>query len=287
LARWVVKPDNPLTARVWVNRLSQHHFDKAIVGTPENFGRSGSPPTHPELLDWLAIRLAQEGWSTKAMQRLIMTSSVYRQSSKVTPLEERLDPHNVLLSRMPLIRMDAETLRDSLLFVSGRLDETRYGPPDLLYVGDDGLVNTPETNKGWRRTIYTLQNRQRVLTALDLFDYPTFMTRNSLTPNCTKRANTAVATQSLYLLNDPEIRKLADYLAERVWEDVSSDPTKQIERVYWLALGRPPTAEEKDVVLTTLQSAYQSRLGQPAATKQVLARFCLTIMNSGSFVFVN
>ena len=212
LARWLIKPDHPLTARVWVNRIWQHHFGVGIVATEGNFGKSGDRPTHPELLDWLAIRLVQQGWSTKAVQRLIMTSSTYRQASKITPLEEKGDPNNVWLSRMPMARMDAEALRDSVLFVAGRLDETTYGPPDLMYEREDGLVTAPETFKGWRRSIYSQQRRFTVLTSLDLFDYP------QMTPNCVRRTDTSVAPQALYLLNDTVIRKLADALAERVQE---------------------------------------------------------------------
>src|SRR5262245_54631882 len=132
LARWLVLPDNPLTARVWVNRLWQHHFGTGIVATVENFGRSGAMPTHPELLDWLALQFVERGWSTKAIHRLAMTSSTYRQSSRVTPEAERLDTGNALVSRMPLARVDAESLRDSILFIAGRLDDTLGGRPELL-----------------------------------------------------------------------------------------------------------------------------------------------------------
>ena len=178
LARWLVRPENPLTARVWVNRLWQHHFDSGIVTTPGNFGPSGARPTHPELLDWLALQLISHGWSTKTMQRLIMTSSTYRQSSKVTTLAEKLDPNDVLLSRMPLRRLDAEILRDSVLFIAGRLDEAQYGPPELLFVRGDGMVIVPEGNTRARRSIYLQQRRVTMLTMLDLFDYP------QMGPNC-------------------------------------------------------------------------------------------------------
>ncbi len=120
LARWLVRPEHPLTARVWVNRLWQHHFGSGIVATADNLGRSGVPPTHPELLDWLALQFVGRGWSTKAIHRLVLTSNTYRQSSRVTPRAEKLDPGNVWLSRMPLTRLDAEALRDAILFVAGR-----------------------------------------------------------------------------------------------------------------------------------------------------------------------
>ena len=128
-AQWLVRPDHPLTARVMVNRIWKEHFGKGIVKTLANFGKSGAAPTHPELLDWLAVELVRQGWSVKAMQRLMMTSSAYRQSSTVTSIHEEKDPDNVLLSRMGIRRMGAEVLNDTMLLISGRLDETRYGVP--------------------------------------------------------------------------------------------------------------------------------------------------------------
>src|SRR5205085_3392574 len=128
-ARWLTQPDHPLTSRVAVNRLWKHHFGTGIVKTLGNFGKAGAAPTHPELLDWLAVEFVRQGWSVKAMHRLMMTSSAYRQSSNVTSIMEERDPDNVLLSRMSMRRMDAEVLNDTMLLVSGRLDETRYGVP--------------------------------------------------------------------------------------------------------------------------------------------------------------
>lgn len=281
LARWLVRPDNPLTARVWVNRLWQHHFGSGIVTTVENFGRSGALPTHPELLDWLALRLIDRGWSSKAIHRLAMTSSTYRQSSEVTPQAEKLDPGNVSLSRMPLTRLDAEPLRDSILFIAGRLDETRYGPPELLFVRHDGMVMTPDSSAKGRRSIYLQQRRATVHTMLDLFDYP------QMGPNCSQRTSTAVAPQALFLLNNPLIRTLADSLAERVREEAGDHLGDQVDRVYWLALSRPPTVDEKNIVLEELGTAYEAKPTQPEARKRLLARLCHTIINSTAFVYVD
>jgi len=127
-ARWLTEPEHPLTARVLVNRLWRYHFGRGIVRSLDNFGKNGSPPTHPELLDWLAREFVRQGWSLKAMHRLMMTSAVYRQSSAVTPERDKADPENFLYSRMPLTRLDAEALYDTLLLAAGRLDETRFGP---------------------------------------------------------------------------------------------------------------------------------------------------------------
>src|SRR5262249_15289300 len=189
-APWPVRRGNRLPARVWVNRLWQHHFGTGIVATVENFGRSGALPTHPELLDWLALQLMERGWSSKAIHRLMMTSNTYRQSSRVSAEGEKLDPGNVLLSRMPLTRVDAEALRDSILCIAGRLDEIPGGPPELLFVRHDGMVMTPDFSAKERRSIYLQQRRATVHTMLDLFDYP------QMGPNCSQRGNTAVATQA-------------------------------------------------------------------------------------------
>src|SRR5262249_35804965 len=244
--------------RVW-----KHHFGSGIVTTADNFGRSGALPTHRELLDWLAVQLMERGWSSKAIHRLALTSSTYRQSSRVTPEAERLDPGNVLLSRMPLPRVDAEALRDSILYVAGRLDQTRYGPPELLFVRHDGMVMTPDSSARERRSIYLQQRRATVHTMLDLFDYP------QMGPNCSQSGNTAVATQALYLLNNALIRTLADALAERVCGDAGGAFAEQIDRLYWLALSSPPTPEEKSIILEELASAEAAASSAPEWKKRL------------------
>jgi hypothetical protein len=280
LGRWLVSPENPLTARVWVNRLWQHHFGGGIVATVENLGGSGAPPTHPELLDWLALRLVERGWSSKSIHRLVMTSNAYRQSSRVTPEAEKLDPGNVLVSRMPLARVDAEALRDSLLSIAGRLDETRYGPPELLFVRHDGMVMTPDFSAGQRRSIYLQQRRATVHTMLEVFDYP------QMGPNCSQRASTAVATQALFLLNNGLIRTLADALAERVRKEAGERLADQVDRLYWLALSRPPTDEEKSIILEELEIGDAAGAGQQDWSERLMARLCHTLINSTAFIYV-
>ena len=149
LARWLVKPDHPLTSRVMVNRLWRHHFGRGIVATIDNFGRLGERPTHPELLDWLAVEFVERDWSVKAMHRLIVTSRAYRQSSRMSGSED-VDPENKLVSRMPLRRMDAEQVRDAMLAVAGRLHERPFGRPDPVNVRKDGLVTGEPVRGGWR-----------------------------------------------------------------------------------------------------------------------------------------
>ncbi len=252
MARWLMRPDHPLTARVMVNRIWMHHFGVGIVKTPANFGSTGARPTHPELLDWLATEFVRQGWSLKTMHRLMMTSTVYRQSSTVSPILEKLDPENQLLSRMPLKRMEAEALYDSLLLISGRLDETRYGVPQPVLVREDGLVTPIETENGWRRGIYVAQRRTEVPTVLENFDLP------PMSPNCVERNVSTVAPQALNLLNNEMIQQLAGFFAERVKKEAGSDPQKQIERAYWIALSRPPSEEERRTCLEVLNQLGQS-----------------------------
>ncbi len=171
-AKWVTQPDHPLTARVMVNRIWKHHFGTGIVPTLANFGKAGAPPTHPELLDWLAREFVEKKWSVKAMHRLMMTSTTYRQSSVIAPEAKKLDPANALLfadaagaaRRGGAVRFAAA--------VAGRLDETRGGPADAVQVAQDGLVTPTGTAKGWRRLIYVQQTRKHLPTHAETFDFP-------------------------------------------------------------------------------------------------------------------
>jgi hypothetical protein len=246
----------------------------------ENFGKSGALPTHPELLDWLALQLVEQGWCSKAIHRLIMTSSAYRQSSHVAPDAERLDPGNQLLSRMPLTRLDAEALRDSILHIAGSLDETPYGPPELLYLRHDGMVLTPDFAASQRRSIYLQQRRATVHTMLDQFDYP------QMGPNCSQRRNTTVVTQALFLLNDKLIQSSADKIAQRLLNEAGDRREDQIDRLYWLALSRPPTDEEKSILLEELRSGDEQGADELDWSKLVTARLCHALINATPFVHV-
>jgi len=314
LARWLIRPDHPLTSRVMVNRIWKHHFGTGIVKTLANFGNTGARPTHSELLDWLASEFVRQGWSIKSMHRLMMTSSTYRQNSTVTPVLEKMDPENLLLSRMPLKRMEAEVLNDTLLLISGRLDETPYGVPEPVLVRDDGLVTPIETEKGMRRSIYVAQRRTDTPTILENFDLP------PMSPNCVERNVSTVAPQALHLMNNAMIHKLAEAFAGRVQKEAGADPENQIATAYWLALSRPPTDEEKKISLETLNrlrteqakqwlakaKAEQKAEALPAgpkadvspklsaantepqeATSSALSKFCHTLMNSGAFLYID
>jgi hypothetical protein len=284
-AHWLTKPDHPLTARVAVNRLWKHHFGRGIVTSLGNFGKAGTPPTHPELLDWLAREFVGSGWDVKAMHRLIVTSSAYRQNSAVSPDREAKDRDNALYSRMPLTRLDAEALYDTLLLVSGRLDETRFGPADPVEARADGLVTPRGTEKGWRRMIYVEQTRKRLPTHLENFDYP------SMNPNCVERRDSTVAPQALHLMNNGMIHDLADHFARRVIREAGTDPAKQVEFVYLIAMSRPPDDGERRLGvegLTRLAEQWsRDESGRDDAPRRALGTYCHAIMNSAGFLFVD
>ena len=291
LARWLGQPDHPLTARVMVNRIWQHHFGRGLVTTPGNFGKLGAAPSHPELLDWLATEFVERGWSVKAMHRLIMTSSAYRQSSG-SPGREAANGHsdNSLLSHFPLQRLDAEALRDSILKISGRLDSTPFGPADEVEVQEDGEVTSQCTSAGCRRSVYMLQRRTTPLTMLDTFDAP------ELNPNCVKRSQSMVTSQALQLWNSQMARKSARHFAGRVIDAVGSDLERQVEQVYLAALSRWPTAAEKAEALGEIGQldrhwAEHLESHTPAEPKRSRARwlalstFCHAMLNSAEFIF--
>ena len=232
-ARWLTSHDHPLTARVMVNRLWQHHFGSGIVSTPDNFGKMGAAPTHPELLDWLAVDFMENGWSLKRLHKQIMTSATYRQNSRQTPAGNAADPDNNLLWRMNLQRLESEIIRDSMLAVSGKLDLTMGGPAILLKPRPDGLQEISDKDpapKGqWRRSLYLEARRGYPLTFLEVFDSPLMQ------GSCNRRLNSATPLQSLTLLNDDFMLTAARALADRV---AAAKPSSQIELAYELALSQ-------------------------------------------------
>lgn len=245
LAHWLTQPDHPLTARVMVNRIWKYHFGRGIVTTLDNFGKTGTPPSNPELLDWLARRFVESGWSIKSMHRLMMTSATYRQSSRMDDSRQELALANGL-PRWSVRRVEGEVVRDSILAVAGALDETPFGPPDPVDVRKDGLVTVRGTELGWRRSIYSLQQRTEIPTILDSFDYP------QMSPNCTERGESIVAPQALHLMNNGWVHDMARRFAQRVVRDVGSDSERQLEYAYLLALARPPSEQERRLASQTL-----------------------------------
>jgi hypothetical protein len=297
-ARWLTRPDHPLTARVFVNRVWQHYFGEGIVATPDNFGHLGARPTHPELLDWLATEFVQSGWKIKALHRLIVLSSVYRQSSTHHPEGDGIDPGDQLLWRMRLRRLESEAVRDAVLAVSGKLDRALGGPPVPIEPQPDGMVVIP-ANKlasptgAWRRSLYLFARRNYNVTLLNVFDQPVMAT------NCTRRIHSAVPLQSLTLLNDAVMLEQARYFADRVAAAPSPQPSPpggegrvrgQIEAAFLVAFARKPTAHEvasSMAFLKKLQERYAAEKIAPAqAQRQALTRLCHMLLCANEFLYV-
>lgn len=283
LARWLTRPDHPLTARVFVNRVWYHHFGTGLVRSLENFGVQGDRPSHPQLLDWLAVRFVEQGWSIKQLHRLIMNSRTYRQSSRVTRRHLERDPQNRLLSRMTLRRLDAEALRDSLLAVSGMLDETRGGPPDPVSVDRNGQVRVVPTVEGrWRRSVYAQFRRTEIPTFLATYDYPV------MGPNCIERSVSTVSLQSLLMMNNGHIRELAAAVAarvERLQEDSGIPAVERlIDTAYQLVLSRLPRDDERQTGTVALEELIEQWNGNRHAA---LETYCHVLLNSAAFLYVD
>ena len=292
LARWLTQEGHPLTSRVQVNRIWGHHFGRELVTTPGDFGRTGSQPSHPRLLDWLAAEFEDRGWSMKAIHRLIMTSAAYRQTSRVGPGASQQDPDNLLFSRMPLRRLDAEAIHDSVLRVTGRLDPTLFGIPVHLKEESSGEVVPESTPGGWRRAVYVLKRRRMPVSSLEAFDYPVMI------PNCGQRRQSNVPLQALQLVNGELMRGHARYLAGRIMDQSPGDPPGQIEELYLEVLGRYPTSGESRRIeksLQRLQREWRSHLERkndpaprgPGARWSALSSVALTLLNSAEFMYID
>lgn len=241
LANWLASSENPLTARVWVNRVWRWHFGKAIVSTPDNFGLLGTEPSHPELLDWLAIEFMQNGWSTKQLHRQIMRSKTYQMSSEFDMNNAAIDPENKFFWRANQRRMEAEVFRDAVLAVSGQLDTTMGG--SLLHVKNREFIfnhtSKDETNyHTTRRSVYLPVIRNNLYVGFSLFDYT-----DASVPNG-DRATSTVAPQALYALNSDLILNAAEKFAKRLIEQHVDDTPARIQSLYLFAYGRRPLQEE-------------------------------------------
>jgi hypothetical protein len=272
-----------------VNRLWRHHFGAGLVRTLDNFGRAGARPSHPELLDWLACELVRQGWSLKALHRLMVTSATYRQSSRVNPMLEKLDPGNTLWSRMPLERMSADQLYDSLLLAAGQLDQRCGGPPDHVKVRRDGLVSPSDSSCGWRRSIYLQQQRKVVVSQLEAFDFP------QMNPNCLQRRDSTSVSQALHLMNNGMVYRLAQAFAHRVRREAGDDPARQVAQVHLIAFGRPPVAQEQSLGVKALSDfaagwSRQRRQGKEETAEpaqEALVTYCHAILNAAAFLYID
>ena len=292
MAQWLTSRENPLTARVMVNRIWQHHFGRGIVAGSENFGNQGTRPTHPQLLDWLAVDFMEQDWKIKRLHRLIMTSTVYRQSSRQPEGEsfaKSVDPVNDLLWRANLRRLEAECVRDATLAVTGNLDLTMGGKPVLLKTTSEGLqiVSKREDDPSGkeRRSLYILARRNYPLTFLEVFDFPI------MALNCTRRTHAANPLQSLLMLNSPFAMEQAEYLAARVSGLVGekAPAREKIETAHWLALSRGPTAQEIKFCEAHLeeQSQLYRELSPQEASQKALASLCQALIGSSEFLYVD
>jgi hypothetical protein len=276
-AEWLTQPDHPLTSRVLVNRLWLHHFGEGIVGTPDNFGKQGAPPSHPELLDWLATELVARGWSVKAMHRLILTSSTYRQVSTVDPQAAQTDPDNRLLWRQRMRRLEAEPLRDAVLSVSGSLNDQAFGSPVPMQRKGDGEVVTLADASGNRRSVYLQVRRSQPLTMLQVFDQPVMET------NCTRRGVSTVSLQALTLLNSDFLTRQADAFATRVLKEKPDDPAGYAVLV---AFGRPPT-ETVRAKLTAFIEEQAGRYKTADAKHKAVTDLCHMLLSANEFAYID
>ena len=287
LARWLTSPEHPLTARVLVNRLWQHHFGAGLVATPSDFGRNGKRPTHPELLDWLAREFVKGGYSLKKMHRLMMTSKAYRRSSVSDAGALAKDPENKLLWRMNRRRLEGEAIRDTILSVSGRLNPTMGGPGIYARLPKGVNVEFPNNDKelSWgavteddnlRRSIYLFQRRSLTFPLMEVFDGA------PMNQSCAARPQTTVAPQALALFNGEFAREAAAHFAVRLHKEVGGNTTKQIERAFQLAFTRPPSKFERGTALNFLHEQTTTRSADTAAA---LADFCHVLLNSNELIY--
>ena len=295
LAEWMASRDNPLTARVIVNRIWHHHFGRGIVRTLDNLGRMGDAPTHPELLDWLAVEFLDRGWSIKEMHRLLMTSEAYRMASSFRHgANAAADPENNLLWHYRPQRIEAEILRDAIMTVSGGIDLTVGGPPvfphipaDILYQSDGkgfwcgnpdpsrritapatGIwCEEPDRPEVWRRSVYVFRRRSLGFPFFDTFDLP------DQNQTAAARNVSTVSTQALTLMNNPFVLNQAELFAQRLEREAPGDPEAQIERAYLIALTRKPTGTEREIA-------------RGLVTEQSLVDFTHVMMNLNEFLYL-
>jgi hypothetical protein len=293
LADWLADDRNPLTWRVMANRLWQHHFGRGLVATPSNLGRLGAAPTHPELLDWLAVELRRSGGSLKSLHRVIVTSAVYRQSSRSAEPGRAVDPENDLLWRANRRRLEAEPMRDAILAVAGRLNTALGGPgvkprvrPDLLVASQRNKwpVVERETAEHRRRSVYVYVKRQLQFPMLELFDGP------STTDSCDRRSESLVPTQALVLMNDEFVRDQSAALADRVSREAGDSDRARVERAFRLGLGREPSADRIDEGVAFLAGQRERLVGEGfsdgEARRGALGDLCQVLFNLSEFHYV-
>jgi hypothetical protein len=302
LARLLTDPENPLTARVFVNRVWQHHFNQGIAATPSDFGFKGERPTHPELLDWLASQFVKQNWSVKKLHKLIMLSATYQQASAYRADAANMDPDDKLLWRYPRQRLEAEVIRDAALAVSGLLNRKMSGPsvyPELpagMQPYGSWKVSQPEDRN--RRSIYVFVRRNMRYPMFETFDMP------DTHETCSRRNRTTSPLQALTMLNNKVSLEWAQAFAGRVLQAAGASRDRQIETAYRLAYGRTPSATELQLAgkffdYHSAIIADRARNDEPLAMPALLALnvpeteaatlvdFCHMLLNSNEFVYLN
>ena len=292
LSKWLTSREHPLTTRVTVNRLWQHHFGSGIVATASDFGRNGKRPTNPELLDWLAREFVDQGYSLKKMHRIIMTSAAYRRSSAQNDSAFAKDPENKWLWRMNRRRLESEALRDTILAVSGRLNPAIGGPGVYAKLPKGVNVEFPNNDKelSWgsctededrRRSIYLFQRRSLTFPLMDVFDVA------PMNQSCAVRPQTTVAPQALALFNGEFVREAAGHFATRLRREAGQDPARQIDRAFQIAFARLPTKVEREEARRFLEAQAVIRKSEAEARASALTDFCHAILNSNELLYVD
>jgi mono/diheme cytochrome c family protein len=285
LANWIASKENPLTARVLVNRLWQHHFGRGLVATTNDFGKFGTPPTHPELLDWLAVDFMAGDWKIKRMHKLLMMSSAYQMSAKASDAGLKLDPSNALLWRFNMRRLTAEEVRDSMLAVSGKLNLKMGGPSVYPPIPKEVLAGQSVPGQGWpvskpeeasRRSVYVHVKRSLLVPILTQHD------QADTDSTCAVRYTTTVPTQALGMLNGQFSNEQAAALAERLRKELPDKLDAQVSQAIRLTTGRKPMAEEvkKDAAFIKMLQEKNKLSDQDA-----LRCYCLLVLNANEFVY--
>ena len=271
LANWITDEESgsgPLLARVIVNRMWRQHFGRGLVATTKDFGSQGEQPTHPELLEWLAAELIENGWRLKPIHRLIMLSSVYTQSGEVTPEQIRLDPATHLWAPRPARRLEAEAIRDALLQVGDRLDVTMYGPSEA-------------NAESGRRSVYLRVKRSELVPIMTMFDAP------EPTQSIGDRGNTTVPTQALAMMNSNFVRDIANRLEARVEAARPATTEEAITLAYGIALGRSPGPDEVARMKSYIDQQAAILGNQPDSATQAMREFCLALLSLNEFIYVD
>jgi hypothetical protein len=301
-AKSLVSENHPLTSRVLVNRFWMHHFGQGISGNPADFGKLGEAPSHPELLDWLALNFMKSGWNLKEFHKLVMTSNTYKQTSLRTEMLQNIDPANKLLGRMNVRRMEAESIRDSILRINSKINDKLYGPPVPVTPDDYGqIIIGTDTRDGagrftgkkvdlkgeeFRRSIYIQVRRSTPLAVFESFDAPI------VTPNCEHRNFSTSSTQSLLMLNSQFIQEHAEHLALKLQKEAPASIEEQIKLAWALIYSSSPTKDECDLSLAFIKeqtSSFSKSVAKKESNPELqsLTAFCQGLLISNRFLYVD